>query len=228
MPASSNHTGVSVHCCHGKHTVASSRTLLSDLICQTDELSQHLLTSVCFTTHWIHCLRFTWRLWSSGIYVHVVWLIGTKILKEPATSIFCRTAWCYIPETIFFVFIFRRTSNLTKYYTAVEVKLSLGLINQTPHHDVWGSEVVAWLFLTSPLSRDQWSFSHPCHLPPGKQPQYALYKRMGAAPESVWCYREEKNILPSLGIEALLLSFPAFSLVAILIELFWLHFYYNT
>jgi hypothetical protein len=27
MP-SSNHTEVSVHCCHGKHTVASSRTLL--------------------------------------------------------------------------------------------------------------------------------------------------------------------------------------------------------
>jgi hypothetical protein len=29
---SSNHTEVSVHCCHGKHTVASSRTLLSDLV----------------------------------------------------------------------------------------------------------------------------------------------------------------------------------------------------
>jgi hypothetical protein len=29
---SSNHTEVSVHCCHGKHMVASSRTLLSDLV----------------------------------------------------------------------------------------------------------------------------------------------------------------------------------------------------
>jgi hypothetical protein len=29
MPPSSNHTEVSVHCCHGKHTVARSRTLLS-------------------------------------------------------------------------------------------------------------------------------------------------------------------------------------------------------
>jgi hypothetical protein len=32
MPTSSNHTEVSVHCCHDKHTVASSRTLLSDLV----------------------------------------------------------------------------------------------------------------------------------------------------------------------------------------------------
>jgi hypothetical protein len=30
MPTSSNHNKVSVHCCHGKHAVASSRTLLSD------------------------------------------------------------------------------------------------------------------------------------------------------------------------------------------------------
>jgi hypothetical protein len=28
----SNHTEVSIHCCHGKHMVASSRTLLSDLV----------------------------------------------------------------------------------------------------------------------------------------------------------------------------------------------------
>jgi hypothetical protein len=28
MPISSTHTEVSVHCCHGKHTVASSQTLL--------------------------------------------------------------------------------------------------------------------------------------------------------------------------------------------------------
>jgi hypothetical protein len=32
MPTLSNYTQVSVHCCHGKHTVASSRTLLSDLV----------------------------------------------------------------------------------------------------------------------------------------------------------------------------------------------------
>jgi hypothetical protein len=32
MPTSSNHTEVSVHCCQSKHTVASSRTLFSDLI----------------------------------------------------------------------------------------------------------------------------------------------------------------------------------------------------
>jgi hypothetical protein len=32
MPTSSNHTEVSVHCCNGNHTVASSQTLLSDLI----------------------------------------------------------------------------------------------------------------------------------------------------------------------------------------------------
>jgi hypothetical protein len=32
MPTSSTHTEVSVHCCHDKHTVASSRTLLSDLV----------------------------------------------------------------------------------------------------------------------------------------------------------------------------------------------------
>jgi hypothetical protein len=32
MPTSSNHTEVSVHCCHGKHNVASSRTLLSDQV----------------------------------------------------------------------------------------------------------------------------------------------------------------------------------------------------
>jgi hypothetical protein len=32
MPASSNHTEFSVHCCHGEHTVVSSRTLLSGLI----------------------------------------------------------------------------------------------------------------------------------------------------------------------------------------------------
>jgi hypothetical protein len=33
MPASSNHAEVSVHCCHGKQTLASSRTLLWDLVC---------------------------------------------------------------------------------------------------------------------------------------------------------------------------------------------------
>jgi hypothetical protein len=33
MPTSSNHTDVSVHCCHGKQAVGSSRTLLSDHIC---------------------------------------------------------------------------------------------------------------------------------------------------------------------------------------------------
>jgi len=32
MSSSSNHTKVFVQCCHGKHTVASSRTLLSDHI----------------------------------------------------------------------------------------------------------------------------------------------------------------------------------------------------
>jgi hypothetical protein len=32
MPSSSNHTEGFVHCCHGKYTVASSRTLLSDLV----------------------------------------------------------------------------------------------------------------------------------------------------------------------------------------------------
>jgi hypothetical protein len=34
MPISSNHTEVSVHCCHGKHTMASSRTVLSVVIQQ--------------------------------------------------------------------------------------------------------------------------------------------------------------------------------------------------
>jgi hypothetical protein len=32
VPMSSNHTEVSVQCCHGKHTVARSWTLLSDLV----------------------------------------------------------------------------------------------------------------------------------------------------------------------------------------------------
>jgi hypothetical protein len=32
MPTSSNHTEVSVHCCHGKHTVTNLWTLLSDLV----------------------------------------------------------------------------------------------------------------------------------------------------------------------------------------------------
>jgi hypothetical protein len=32
MPASSNHIEVSVHCCHSKHTVPSSRPLLLDLV----------------------------------------------------------------------------------------------------------------------------------------------------------------------------------------------------
>jgi hypothetical protein len=32
MQTSSNYPDVSVHCCHGKHTVASSRTLLSDFV----------------------------------------------------------------------------------------------------------------------------------------------------------------------------------------------------
>jgi hypothetical protein len=32
MPTSSNHSEVSVHCFHGKHTLASSRTLLSVLV----------------------------------------------------------------------------------------------------------------------------------------------------------------------------------------------------
>jgi hypothetical protein len=32
MPKSSNHTEVSVHCCHDKYIGASSRTLLSDLV----------------------------------------------------------------------------------------------------------------------------------------------------------------------------------------------------
>jgi hypothetical protein len=35
MPMSSNHTEVSVHCCQGKHTTASSRTLLSDFVHST-------------------------------------------------------------------------------------------------------------------------------------------------------------------------------------------------
>jgi hypothetical protein len=37
---SSNHTEVSVHCCHGKHTVVSSRTLLLDLIYYSNLLHQ--------------------------------------------------------------------------------------------------------------------------------------------------------------------------------------------
>jgi hypothetical protein len=32
MPTSPNHTEVSIHCCHIKHTAASSQTLLSDLV----------------------------------------------------------------------------------------------------------------------------------------------------------------------------------------------------
>jgi hypothetical protein len=36
MPTSSHHTEVSVHCCQGKHKVASSRTLLSDLVLKRD------------------------------------------------------------------------------------------------------------------------------------------------------------------------------------------------
>jgi hypothetical protein len=40
MLTSSNYTKAFVQCCHGKHTVASSRTLLSDHVCRTD-CSQH-------------------------------------------------------------------------------------------------------------------------------------------------------------------------------------------
>jgi hypothetical protein len=90
-------------------------------------------------------------------------------LEELAASIFYRTKWRYILETIIFMLIAQRISNLTKYYIALKVKLSPSLINQTPRHDdVRGSEVVGQLFLTSALGRDEWSFSHPCHLPSGK------------------------------------------------------------
>jgi hypothetical protein len=41
MSTSSNHTEVSVHCFHGKHTVTISRTL-SDLVYQQTRMSQFL------------------------------------------------------------------------------------------------------------------------------------------------------------------------------------------
>ena len=38
MSTSSNHTKAFVQCCHGKHTVASSRTLLSDHVTSSEHL----------------------------------------------------------------------------------------------------------------------------------------------------------------------------------------------
>jgi hypothetical protein len=51
MPTSSNHTEVSVHCCHGKHKVASSRTLLSDLVLSASCLCSVLEDPSLITTH---------------------------------------------------------------------------------------------------------------------------------------------------------------------------------
>jgi hypothetical protein len=53
------------------------------------------------------------------------------------------------------------------------VKLSLTLIYQARHGDVWGSGSIAPPFLISTLDGDEWSASRPDALPPRKEPQYS-------------------------------------------------------
>jgi hypothetical protein len=50
MPVSSNHTEVSVHCCHGKHTVAILQTLLSNHIWILVRYLFILEASICLAT----------------------------------------------------------------------------------------------------------------------------------------------------------------------------------
>jgi hypothetical protein len=56
MPTSSNHTEVSVHCCHSKHMVVSSRTLLSDLIYYTSFSFRHSAAVNTSDSLWCHVI----------------------------------------------------------------------------------------------------------------------------------------------------------------------------
>jgi len=49
MSTSTNHTKAFVQCCHGKHTVASSRTLLSDHV-----ILKYIRIMRCVGLDWIH------------------------------------------------------------------------------------------------------------------------------------------------------------------------------
>jgi hypothetical protein len=74
VPASSNHTEVSFHCCHGKHAVARSLTLLVDLVCLLLILLV-LLTSISSSQ--------TWSLpswWQNPTDMHSKWLAVKQIM----------------------------------------------------------------------------------------------------------------------------------------------------
>jgi hypothetical protein len=68
-------------------------------------------------------------------------------------------------------------------------------------------------FLTAALAGGEWSASRPCRLTPGgNSPQYPLDRRLGGPQSRSGCYKEEKNILPLLGIELRILCRPPHSL----------------
>jgi hypothetical protein len=55
--------------------------------------------------------------------------------------------------------------------------------------------------LTSALDGGEWSASTPAALPPGKEPQYPLDRRLGGPQSHFGHGGKEKNSQPPLGIE---------------------------
>jgi hypothetical protein len=51
MPTSTNHTEVYVYCCHSKHTAASLRTLLSDLVCSLGVRERYVFSIIIPVVH---------------------------------------------------------------------------------------------------------------------------------------------------------------------------------
>jgi hypothetical protein len=66
------------------------------------------------------------------------------------------------------------------------------------------SHYTPWRRLGGALDGGEWSASRPCHaLPPGRGPTVPIGQEAGWASELVWTQRQEKKLLPLLGIEPL-------------------------
>jgi len=70
MSKSSNHSKVFVHWCHGKHTVASSRTVLSVHVRKIDTLKQYSVQLMAFA--WFVSLR------SCNIIIIIIIIISSS------------------------------------------------------------------------------------------------------------------------------------------------------
>ena len=87
MSTSSNHTKAFFQCCHGKHTVASSRTLLSDHV-----YSIHDLCVLCIPGEWLHTLA---EICQSS-YVIIMNLCYRLEINSVCMNVYCTENVCQI------------------------------------------------------------------------------------------------------------------------------------